>query len=50
MNDKNEFLRGKPVDTQGEQLLSFAFKLIAVAIIIAGLQASALEFAGLMGY
>ena len=50
MNDKNEFLRGKPVDTQGEQLLSFAFKLVAVAIIAAGLQASALKFAWLMGY
>jgi type IV secretion system protein VirD4 len=50
MNDKNEFLRGKPVDTQGEQLLSFVFKLITIAIIIIGVQASALKFAGLMGY
>jgi len=50
VKDKNEFLRGKPVDTQGEQLLSFVFKLIAFGIIIAGLQASTLKFASLMGY
>jgi len=50
MNDKNEFLRGKPVDTQGEQLLSFVFKLITFFIIIVGVQISTLKFAWLMGY
>jgi len=48
--DKNEFLRGKPTDTSGEQLLSFVFKVIAVGIIIIGLQVSAQKFARLVNY
>jgi type IV secretion system protein VirD4 len=50
MSTKNEFLRGKPVDAGGEQLLSFAFKLAAVAIIVSGLQVSAQRFAYLAAY
>jgi type IV secretion system protein VirD4 len=50
VNDKNEFLRGKPADVKGEQLLSFVFKLVTLAIIFAGLQAGAQRFAKSAGY
>lgn len=36
MKNDNEFLRGKPTDARGEQLLSFIFKLVTFAIILAG--------------
>ena len=47
---KNEFLRGKPKDMEGEKRLSFLFKLIASLIILIGLQVSAQVFAGSVGY
>jgi hypothetical protein len=50
MGNKNEFLRGKPADASGEQLLSFAFKATAFFIILAGLQAAAQKFASLVAY
>jgi len=46
----NEFLRGKPTDASGEQLLSFAFKAITFAIIIIGLQVAAQHFAKSVSY
>ena len=50
MSDKNEFLRGKPTDASGEQLLSVVFKLVTFAIIYAGLQLAAQRFARSVGY
>ncbi|MDR1909496.1 MAG: type IV secretory system conjugative DNA transfer family protein [Spirochaetaceae bacterium] len=47
---KNEFLRGKPVDTTGEQLLSLLFKLTTFLIIIAGFWASTQRFCALVNY
>ena len=46
----NEFLRGKPADAAGEQRLSFLFKIIAMVIIVAGLQAAAQKFAYSVNY
>jgi type IV secretion system protein VirD4 len=47
---RNEFLRGKPVDTSGEQLLSLAFKLIALLICFMGLWISTQRFCFLVNY
>ncbi|MDR1389523.1 MAG: type IV secretory system conjugative DNA transfer family protein [Treponema sp.] len=48
--NKNEFLRGKPADASGEQLLSFVFKIITLGIIFIGLQAAAQKFAASVRY
>jgi type IV secretion system protein VirD4 len=46
----NEFLRGKPTDVSGEQVLSFIFKMITLFVITCGLQAAAQKFAASVGY
>jgi type IV secretion system protein VirD4 len=48
--NSNEFLRGKPADASGEQALSIVFKIIALGIIVIGLQIAAQKFAQLTGY
>jgi type IV secretion system protein VirD4 len=48
--DKNEFLRGKPVDASGEQRLSFIFKILTFAIIIIGAQIATQYFCSLLRY
>ena len=48
--DKNEFLRGKPTDASGEQLLSFVFKAITLGIIFIGLHLGVQKFAKLVAY
>ncbi|MDR2767334.1 MAG: type IV secretory system conjugative DNA transfer family protein [Treponema sp.] len=45
MSGKNEFLRGKPADASGEQLLSLVFKIVTLAIIVIGLQIAVQKFA-----
>jgi len=50
MKDKNEFLRGKPVDMQGEQRLSMVFKAITFIILFAGFQISTQKFAYSVAY
>jgi len=45
MSGKNEFIRGKPADMHGEQLLRLLFKSVTIFIIIIGLQISAQRFA-----
>jgi len=50
MSDKNEFLRGKPTDASGEQLLSFIFKIVTLGIIFIGLQLAAQKFAKSVSY
>jgi type IV secretion system protein VirD4 len=47
---KNEFLRGKPTDASGEQLLSFVFKIITLAIITIGIQLGVQSFARSVRY
>jgi type IV secretion system protein VirD4 len=47
---KNEFLRGKPVDTAGEQLLSLFFKAVTVFIIVIGIWISTQRFCALVNY
>ena len=50
MKDKNEFLRGKPTDASGEQLLSFVFKVVTLLIIFIGIQVGAQKFARSVEY
>jgi type IV secretion system protein VirD4 len=50
MKDRNEFVRGKPADVSGEQLLSFIFKGVTILIIFIGIQAAAQRFASGAGY
>jgi type IV secretion system protein VirD4 len=47
---KNEFLRGKPVDTSGEQLLSLTFKVITLLICFTGVWISTQRFCRLVNY
>ena len=47
---KNEFLRGKPVDVSGEQLLSFIFKAVTLLICFTGIWAATQRFAASVGY
>jgi type IV secretion system protein VirD4 len=46
----NEFLRSKPTDASGEQLLSFVFKIITMLIIFIGLQIAVQRFAASVKY
>jgi type IV secretion system protein VirD4 len=50
VKDNNEFLRGKPANASGEQLLRFVFKVITIALIMAGLQAGAQRFAQIVDH
>jgi len=50
MSGNNEFLRSKPHDAKGEQLLSFIFKLITMVVIFIGIWASTQNFAFLVQY
>jgi type IV secretion system protein VirD4 len=47
---KNEFLRGKPVDTSGEQRLRLLFKIITIFIIAGGIWAGTQYFCALVNY
>jgi type IV secretion system protein VirD4 len=47
---KNEFLRGKPVDASGEQLLSLTFKVITLLICFLGVWISTQRFCRLVNY
>jgi type IV secretion system protein VirD4 len=47
---KNEFLRGKPVDTSGERLLSLVFKVITLLICFTGVWISTQRFCYLVNY
>jgi type IV secretion system protein VirD4 len=47
---KNEFLRDKPVDTSGEQLLGFVFKALTILVITAGIWAGTQRFCALVAY
>ena len=50
MGEKNEFLRGKPQDAKGEQLLSFALKAVTIIAIFIGIWASTQRFAAIVLY
>jgi type IV secretion system protein VirD4 len=50
MSDKNEFLRGKPRDASGEQLIRFFFKAVTAAIIFIGIWVSTQRFCSLVNY
>jgi len=47
---QNEFLRGKPKDVSGEQLIRFVFRTITALIIFFGIWASTQRFCFLMNY
>jgi type IV secretion system protein VirD4 len=47
---KNEFLRDKPVDTAGEQLLSLVFKVVTLLICFTGVWISTQRFCFLVNY
>ena len=46
----NEFLRGKPRDASGEQLLSLVLKIVTITVIFFGIWASTQRFCSLVGY
>jgi type IV secretion system protein VirD4 len=50
MNNKNEFLRGKPQDAHGEQMIRLLFKGITSVIIFIGLQLGVQRFAKSVDY
>ena len=50
MKTDNEFLRGKPRDAKGEQLLSLALKAVTFTAIFFGVWASTQRFAFLVGF
>ena len=50
MSNNNEFLRGKPTDAKGEQLLSLALKGVTFTAIFFGIWASTQRFCTLVGH
>ena len=50
MSGKNEFLRGKPRDVRGEQLISLLFRIITIVIILIGFWISTQKFCSLVRY
>jgi type IV secretion system protein VirD4 len=50
VSDKNEFVRGKPADASGEQLVRLLFKTVTITLIFLGIWASTQRFASLVGY
>jgi type IV secretion system protein VirD4 len=50
LSDKNEFLRGKPADASGEQLVRFLFKTATCTLIFVGIWAGTQRFCALVNY
>jgi type IV secretion system protein VirD4 len=48
--EKNEFLRGKPADASGEQLVRFFFKAVTLLLIFTGVWAATQRFCALVQY
>jgi type IV secretion system protein VirD4 len=48
--DKNEFIRGKPADASGEQLVRLFFRAVTLLLIFTGIWASTQRFCFLAGY